>query len=778
LLFALAQAVSLILVERANWRHGRAAVATNLAGSELVFRRLIERERVPLERAALQFAADAEFARAVSEADGARTAEMLARGLATLGAQRAVLIERSGRVLADSQLAGRAQAPFEHVHVLALAQAFGQGSEFVQLADGTLASVVVATVRSTAAPRWVAFTVVRDHVWLADLRALVGPQLSLVAGTPQAGWRLVDSTLEGNYRRAFAERIERRGIGGATAGIGELQLAGESFEARTVTLDTTGEVKLLVVLAQPLEPLLLPFHELSALLGAIAIGALFFTLAASALTAWQVTGPLRRLRRAVNSFRDQADLADEAPVAVDTGSPGEVGDLARAFVEMRDAVRRQQVEISRLAFQDTLTHLPNRTFLQDYLREWVAREPAVLAVCILDVNNFRRVNDTLGHWAGDALMVEVGRRLVAHAQGRHLVARVAADAFCIVLNGMGRSDVTGYMDAVVALMEAPASVDQQPIDLLVTLAAAFYPEHGDTADQLLQRADLGVAQARRRQAAHAVFDPHDHIGHRGTLSLLGRLKRAAEEGDLVLAVQPQVSLVTHEVRAVECLLRWRQPDNTMTSPGEFIPFAEETGYIRTITRKVIGDALKLSAEWERLGHNIRVAVNISSRDLQDEQLPEYIASALAQHAVAPRQLLLEITESALMEAPRLAIASAGRLAQAGVALAVDDFGTGYSSLAYLTQLPLAELKIDQVFVRGLCDHAPDAAIVRSTVELGRSLGLHVVAEGVESREQLDVLARMRCDVAQGYWISRPLLPEAFLDWLTQWQASAPGVLPA
>jgi EAL domain-containing protein (putative c-di-GMP-specific phosphodiesterase class I) len=279
---------------------------------------------------------------------------------------------------------------------------------------------------------------------------------------------------------------------------------------------------------------------------------------------------------------------------------------------------------------------------------------------------------------------------------------------------------------------------------------------------------------KRGRRGYAVYDSLHDENRRENLSLLGDLKRATEAGHLKLYVQPKISLQQRHVHSVECLVRWHHHTGRIVPPGEFIPFAEQTGYVRMITRWMLVEALRVLQSWKAAGHDIRVAVNISARDLHDATFPDFVIDAIDRRGLPHDALGLEITESSLMEDPTMAETVVRRLASAGFVLSIDDYGTGYCSLSYLKHLPIQELKIDQSFVAGMADHRGDSAIVRSSIELGHNLGLHVVAEGVESDRQLALLAQWGCESAQGYYISRPIPAEEFLKWKETWElASAP-----
>jgi len=307
-------------------------------------------------------------------------------------------------------------------------------------------------------------------------------------------------------------------------------------------------------------------------------------------------------------------------------------------------------------------------------------------------------------------------------------------------------------------------LDGRALDLRASVGAAGFPEHGDDATDLLRCVDLALYRAKRSGERQALYDPSYRTFRQEHLSLLGDLQRAVERNELTVYYQPKVHLASGRADEAEALVRWMHPERGFVPPGDFIPFAEQTGYIKEVTRWMLAHVIKQAGAWAEAGRPVKVSVNLSTRDLLDSTLPQQVAERLEQARLAPEYLCLEITESGFMEDPSHALGILRKLRALGVGLAIDDYGTGFSSLAYLRQLPITELKIDRAFVLELDHNASDALIVRSTIELGQRLGLKVVAEGVETQAIVDVLTEMGCDLIQGYFYSKPLPAEAFLKW--------------
>jgi len=388
-----------------------------------------------------------------------------------------------------------------------------------------------------------------------------------------------------------------------------------------------------------------------------------------------------------------------------------------------------------------------------------------LAIFMMDLDRFKYVNDTLGHGVGDHVLREVSLRLEQAVTGAECIARLGGDEFAILLKHSGDTDCAGIARQIIAALEAPFMYEEQQLDVGTSIGIAHYPEHGRDAQTLLRNADIAMYAAKRDKTGYAIYDPHYDTSQQEHLSLLGELRRAVERDELRLYYQPKVSLHSSNISAVEALIRWEHPLRGLVPPGMFIPFAEHTGYIKLLTRWVMREAVRQCGAWLREGLRLQVSVNISARDLMNRDLPTEVSALLAEHAVPPALLCLEITESGFMEDPANAQKVLDRLAELGVRLSIDDYGTGYSSLSYIMRLPVQELKIDQSFISRMAMDEEISTIVRSTIDLGHNLGLEVVAEGVEDRSVWNMLRSLGCDDAQGFFMSKPLAADALAQWI-------------
>ncbi|HVR89322.1 MAG TPA: EAL domain-containing protein [Candidatus Limnocylindria bacterium] len=446
---------------------------------------------------------------------------------------------------------------------------------------------------------------------------------------------------------------------------------------------------------------------------------------------------------------------------------------ARLVVLARDVTDRTYAEnaLEHQALHDILTGLPNRTLLHDRLEHAILdarRRQETLALLILDLDDFKVVNDSFGHHVGDALLTQVGPRFQAELREADTVARLGGDEFAIVLPGTDRSSAGRIAAALLHALERPFTVENEALLIGASIGIAVYPEHGDAASTLMQKADIAMYAAKAEFGnGYAVYAPeHDQHGE-NRLALLTDLRNAIAQNDLVLEFQPQVSLRTGRVTAVEALVRWHHATRGIIAPTNFVPFAERTGLIKPLTEWVLAEALRQAKTWRAAGHDAPVAVNLSTRNLLDPLFPAHVATVLGELDVPASALRFEITESVLLAEPEQAMLVLGELRALGVQLALDDFGTGYSSLSYLNRLPLHEVKIDRSFVQGLCSSdASSSTIVQATVDLGHRLGFAVVAEGVETQCEWDRLVELGCDIVQGYHIARPMPAADIVRWLT------------
>jgi diguanylate cyclase len=494
---------------------------------------------------------------------------------------------------------------------------------------------------------------------------------------------------------------------------------------------------------------------------------ILFAVIGSIFMAKRITGPLRQLGETAKRL-GAGDYQGEIEIRRDD----EIGELSKAFASMRDGISNREIEIRRLAYWDTLTDLPNRAQFANLLNEAIADAQTQGAACfvlMMDLDRFKTVNDVLGHSFGDALLRQVAQRLQAQITGDgNRIARLGGDEFAVLLPRATLDDARAVATRILKSLELPIALEEQNVDLGAGIGIAAFPAHGADAESLLSHAEVAMYAAKNSGNEAVVYDPAIDKSSQQSLSLLTELRRAVERNELRLYVQPKISLASGHVVGLEALVRWVHPERGMVFPDHFIPFAEKSGFIRTLTQWVLDRAAGLGSELARNGLQLRISANLSTRDLMDQDLPAKFADVLARYGIGPESFCLEITESAIMDDPVRALQTLEGLHAMGVELSIDDFGTGYSSLAYLKRLPVQELKIDKSFVLKMERDADDAMIVRSTIDLGHNMGLKVVAEGIENLAVWELLAHMGCDQGQGYFISKPMPAEQLVEWLQRW----------
>ena len=429
---------------------------------------------------------------------------------------------------------------------------------------------------------------------------------------------------------------------------------------------------------------------------------------------------------------------------------------------------RQTAELAFQAAHDPLTGLANRVLLRQGIQASLVdvTEARPLALLMLDLDRFKEVNDTFGHHYGDRLLREAARRLTDAIGTDGTVARLGGDEFAILLPGADANEAEETAARVGAVLRVPVELDGYALEVSASVGVSVAITDADDADTLLRHADVAMYVAKRSRIEWAAYAPEQEHNTPNTLALIVELRRAIEQDELVLYYQPQVELTTGRVVGVEALARWPHPRRGMVPPDEFIPLAEHTGLIRSLSNWVLQAAVVQARIWQLQGVELPVAVNLSASNLQDSTLPDTVGALLHEHGLSADQLQVEVTESAVMVDRDGAAAVLARLQALGVRVSVDDFGTGHSSLAYLKELPVDEVKIDKAFVQHLATDPRDRAIVGAIVGLAHELGLLVVAEGVEDQATWEVLRRARCDIVQGYFVSRPVSAADLAVWLS------------
>jgi diguanylate cyclase (GGDEF)-like protein len=443
-------------------------------------------------------------------------------------------------------------------------------------------------------------------------------------------------------------------------------------------------------------------------------------------------------------------------------------------------LRRQSELNAHQATHDPLTGLPNRVLFRDRLDRAIAaaaRRGELVGVILLDLDRFKEINDTLGHHRGDEVLVQISERLARRLRAADSVARLGGDEFVLIVPDITDSDAALALGAELdALLQQPFAVGGFDLDVRASIGIALYPEHGVDPDVLLQRADVAMYVAKAAHSGCELYRPEHDQYSAERLELAADVRRGLDAGEFVAYYQPKLDLRTGEVIGAESLVRWQHPERGLLTPAAFIDVVENTELIGPLTMAMMDIVLVDRAMFVASGLDLSLALNVSARTVNRRDLAEIIDSQLRLHGVPASRFEIELTESAVLDNPVRARQVLAEVAALGVKIAIDDFGTGYASLAYLTDLPVHSLKIDQRFVKQLLGGRQDAAIVTFSIDLGRSLGLTVVAEGVEDAATLQRLADLGCSVAQGYHLAKPMNAASLVDWIARFDAAEFGLV--
>ncbi|HEY7933430.1 MAG TPA: bifunctional diguanylate cyclase/phosphodiesterase [Solirubrobacteraceae bacterium] len=446
--------------------------------------------------------------------------------------------------------------------------------------------------------------------------------------------------------------------------------------------------------------------------------------------------------------------------------------LYRIVARASRTLRRQSRENDHLARYDQLTGLPNRTLFIERVEQALAQdEISRLAIMLVDIDGFKEINDTLGHQTGDTLLREIATRISSASGQDGIAARMGGDEYGLVLRDAPSSDrALAVASTVQTHLLEPITLDGVALNIETSIGIAHGSSEVSDPVELLRRADVALDQAKSLRTGIEVYAPEMNNFSARRLALLGRVRPALTDGEFVLHYQPQADLQSARITGVEALLRWEHPEHGMLGPMEFIPLIERTALVGPIARMVIDQALAQALHWRKTNLELGISVNLSARNLADVELAPDVQALLAKHSVAADQLTLEVTESAALTDPERAVRVLGSLRELGVRISIDDFGTGHASIAYLTRLPLDEIKIDRSLVAAMEGGGRGEAIVRSTLDLAESLGLQVVAEGIETYDVWERLAELGCRIGQGYFIARPLCATDLQRWINSLSA--------
>ena len=501
----------------------------------------------------------------------------------------------------------------------------------------------------------------------------------------------------------------------------------------------------------------------SLILTSVIIFFIFYVISTLISIEQMVFAPIATIANALKSaaFGHQSELQKHAKTL-------ETKILVDAFEQMQQQVNKRQQELEHQTLHDELTNLPNRLMLRDRLDYHLTlneRNKQKLTLFILDLNQFKEVNDTLGHQAGDQLLIKVGQRFKKLLREQDTIARLGGDEFAILLPDTSKIQAINVAEKINESISEPFVIGEYKLHIGVSIGIAVYPQDGEDLHTLMQHADVAMYVAKKNHRNYSHYDPKEDDNSITRLALVSELRNALSKDKLELNYQPKISLESNKVVGAEALLRWNHPEFGYVNPEQIVMLAEQVGLISELTEWIVAKAIGLCSNCHKAGFPISMAINLSVQNLKNHKIYVKVKNCLQEFQLSSQFITLEITENAMMHNPERSLDVLNAFSDMGVHLSIDDFGTGFSSLAYLKKFPVNELKIDKSFIIELDKNKNDDVIVRSTIELGHNLGLRIVAEGVENDSIYNSLAELGCDVAQGYYMSRPLDEKAFLEWL-------------
>lgn len=617
---------------------------------------------------------------------------------------------------------------------------------------GQVFELVAAPIDSPRTIGWIVMGTALNETAAREIKSLSSIDLQ-IAFLFQDGatetWKVAASSGEGQALADFLKDQQSNELGSP----GRLMLGSEPFASWQVPIaSAVASTKLSALLYYSLDIAYKPYQELGFAVGAVGILSLLALVIGAYFVSDGISKPLAKLAEAAQSLA-QGESDSLAQLPPQEGSK-EIAALTNGFRHMVGAVRDRERRIMHQAMHDTETGLPNRLSFEQLVTNGV-RLGTPFFVFIVTVENLSQLRATLSLEQTTRLLANTARRLSGHADAS--LAAMSFGTFAFVLTG----DQSGQdkAESIQADFSKPVSVDGVAVDINVSIGVSRYPDHGEDVQTLLRHGHAATDMARKTADRCAYYDPENDLNQTASLTLMSDLRYGIESGEVRFAYQPKLCLKTGKVTSVEALVRWISKARGFVAPDDFIPLAERTGEIRTLTRWGLDAVICQVAEWRDQGLELQVGINLSSSDLINLDLPTLIDEGFKTYNVGPDSLYLEVTESAVMADMDRALATLRELSEMGIHLAIDDYGTGYSSLSYLKSLPVDELKIDKSFILKLAEEEQDNILVKSTIELGHTLGLKVTAEGVEDEVSVNRLKAYGCDHIQGYHIARPMPAE-------------------
>jgi diguanylate cyclase (GGDEF)-like protein len=713
-----------------------------LSVSERVLRSTLEQRGQELVQAAAVLTNDFGFRQAVATGDDETIVSALTNQGERIDSDLVALLDPRGEILLSShQLPALQQHPF-------FSRGQGGNLGFIT-SEGSLYQLVVVPVRAPNLIGWVGLGFTVDNELSQQLKQLTSADVTFVAG--DAGReQVVSSSLSANTLAKLEEVVQSQ------RSELPLWLKRQGLRGEFIELSSELDPQPQVLLSLPYDQVVAPFRTLRQQLIVVIIVTLLASSLVGGIWGRRIVQPLRALTRAATDISQ-----GKYKTKIESSSKDELGQLADSFRQMQGAIADREAHISHQLYHDSVTGLPNRQSLAQRVQLYVSSEQPFKLV-LISLTNFNEIMDTFGQSVIDRLLNEAAARLQTLLPQQWLAC--VGDNKFVLLDTRPDSDAQTYQELVSALDEPFVSAGVTSV-LRFSVAVTAYPEHGERVDDLLRQAQITTLNVKKTSQRIGFYKAGEDDFHMRQLSISMALKSAVQNDEFSLVYQPQIQAGTGQAVAVEALLRWQSPSIGFVGPDEFIPLAEQSGEIQLVTRWVLRNALSQLMQWHQAGHRLRMAINLSAADLTDKSIVNYIGELLSEYHLAPSTLVIEVTESAVMQDAESATALLRQLRDTGVDVAIDDYGTGFSSLTQLRTLPATELKIDKFFVMKLDSSHSDQIIVQSTIGLAHHLGLKVVAEGVENEASAALLRTYECDYLQGYYFARPMPAADLSNWL-------------
>lgn len=708
--------------------------------------------------------ADFAFKRAVATGDQATINSALANHGARIDADLALFIDRN-RVVTGT--AGTQASQLDVRSLASSLQAERGRAGNVASAIATIADkprqLVVAPIFAPQHIGWVAVGFDLNDDFAAGIAALTNLQVS-IASRSDRGRNILASTLGRDDR---SDVNNAQSIADMTGSPTNFELTSGSYLALAKPYPGATSTDLEVILAMPLDAVLAAYYSLRTKLLIILAIALLLSAFLARFISGRISKPLWQLSKAAMKI-SRGDYSSKVAVA---GS-SETERLSSAFNEMLAGIAEREQRIVFQAQHDALTGLPNRSNIVARIEHAITRADRFkrsFTALQVGLRGIAGINDTLGFETGDLLLKVISDRLKGLARSSDSVGRIANREFMFLLEETSADEAYAFADRILEIFADDFALDKMRLDVGVNIGVVGYPDHCSNAEELMRRSSIALKTGLTRGDGVVVtYEQGSDEENRRRVSLVDDLRAALKNGDLDVYYQPKINLRSRQASSAEALVRWTHPEHGFISPEEFIPLAEKSGHIQALTEYVLHAVMHQLRRWRQQDINICAAVNLSAHDLLDASLPRKIQSLLAEYGLSSSALILEITESAVVDDTALATQIMQELRDIGVKLSIDDFGTGQASLAYLKHLPVDDLKIDKSFVLTLDSSREDAIIVESTIAMAHNMGLTVTAEGVENEASLQLLHDFGCDTIQGYFISKPIPSSEFSSWLEQW----------